>query len=235
MSGRQVFDHCLRSRLPSVDRPREDGMGFEEAMDAIARGVEALGIVTLVPGLGGSPGPCWAGAGRRPRCERGLPDRPNRVRAQHSAGPGVPGRGGHHQDRRRAALAGERRRLGADRADQDVPELLAGGRDRWPLAVAACRGCSVRVVDRSARHGRASRLVTCQAAGVHSATTTATGPITWLWTEPHDLRQRGLARRSGADPWSGWGHPGGPAVVERQPPSNDFRGCPHPPAAARDQ
>jgi uncharacterized membrane protein len=37
--------------LPSVDRPREDGMGVEEAMDAIARGVEVLGILTLVLGL----------------------------------------------------------------------------------------------------------------------------------------------------------------------------------------
>jgi uncharacterized membrane protein len=36
---------------PSVDRPREDGMGFEEAMDAIARGVEVIGIMTLVVGL----------------------------------------------------------------------------------------------------------------------------------------------------------------------------------------
>jgi uncharacterized membrane protein len=41
----------LRSRLPSIDRSREDGMGFEEAMDAIARGVEILGILTLVLGL----------------------------------------------------------------------------------------------------------------------------------------------------------------------------------------
>jgi uncharacterized membrane protein len=30
---------------------KEDGMGFEQTMDAIARGVEILGIVTLVVGL----------------------------------------------------------------------------------------------------------------------------------------------------------------------------------------
>jgi hypothetical protein len=30
---------------------KEDGMGFEQTMDAIARGVEIIGIVTLVLGL----------------------------------------------------------------------------------------------------------------------------------------------------------------------------------------
>jgi hypothetical protein len=55
-------------------------MSFEETMDAIARGVEVLGIVTLVLGLAaassvaGSP---WSGS----RWRGGLPDRPNRVRA----------------------------------------------------------------------------------------------------------------------------------------------------------
>jgi len=40
-----------QSRLRALIRPWEDGMGFEEAMDTIARGVELLGIVTLVLGL----------------------------------------------------------------------------------------------------------------------------------------------------------------------------------------
>ena len=50
-------------------------------------------------------------------------------------------------------------RLRTDRADQDVPELLAEGRDRWPLAVAPRYARSVTVVDRIARYERARRLV----------------------------------------------------------------------------
>ena len=42
--------------------------------------------------------------------------------------------------------AGERRCLGADRADQDVPELLAGGRDQMAVGRKACHGGLVRVV-----------------------------------------------------------------------------------------
>ena len=51
MSAHQVSTVAFVLGSSSADRPREDGMGFAEAMDAIARGVEVLGIVTLVPGL----------------------------------------------------------------------------------------------------------------------------------------------------------------------------------------
>src|SRR5215211_6693183 len=46
---------------------------------------------------------------------------------------------------------------------------------------------------RPTRASQAARDLT--GSRVHLATTTAAGPITWPWTEPHDLRQRGLARR----------------------------------------
>jgi hypothetical protein len=42
-------------------------MSFEEAMDAIARGVEVLGIATPRPGPGSSPRPCRARLGRGSR------------------------------------------------------------------------------------------------------------------------------------------------------------------------
>jgi Protein of unknown function (DUF1622) len=54
-------------------------MGFEQAMDAIARGVEVLGDRDARRGLGSSPSPCWARPAGRPGCGGGLPDRPNRL------------------------------------------------------------------------------------------------------------------------------------------------------------
>src|SRR4029450_4626124 len=129
-------------------------VGFEEAMDAIAQGVEILGILTLVLGLAVAlvrAGLALAGGrggeegyrsvrtlfGRGTLRGRGVCT--GAVGAQAPAGTGVPGRRRHHQDRRRPAVAPERRGSRADRAHQDVPELLAGGRDRWPVAMAAGR------------------------------------------------------------------------------------------------
>src|SRR6266545_81049 len=57
------------------------------------------------PGPCGSPRPRRARPTCRPRCGGGLPDRPQRLRAEHSAGAGVAGRGRHHQDRGRAPPA----------------------------------------------------------------------------------------------------------------------------------
>jgi hypothetical protein len=114
-------------------------MGFEEAMDAIARGVEVLGIMTLVLGLaaalvrGGLALVGGQGGEEGYRIVRTVFGRSILL------GLGVPCRGRHHQDRRCSALPPERRCAGADRVHQDVPELLAGGGDRWPLAVAAPR------------------------------------------------------------------------------------------------
>jgi hypothetical protein len=50
-SSRRASGPCLRSRLRELISQGEDGMGFEAVMDAIARGVEVLGIMTLVLGL----------------------------------------------------------------------------------------------------------------------------------------------------------------------------------------
>jgi hypothetical protein len=83
---------------------KEDGMDFEQTMDAIARGVEIIGIVTLVLGLAAALVRAGAGLDGRPECGGGLPDRPDGVWTQHSVGAGIPGRGRHHQDRGRSAV-----------------------------------------------------------------------------------------------------------------------------------
>ena len=78
-------------------------MGFEQTMDAIARGVEIIGIVTLVLGLAAAlvrAGLALTGG----QGGGGLPDRPDGLWTEHSARAGVPGRGRHHQDRGRPAF-----------------------------------------------------------------------------------------------------------------------------------
>jgi hypothetical protein len=134
-------------------------MGFEEAMDAIARGVEVLGIMTLVLGLaaalvrGGLALVGGQGGEEGYRIVRAVFGRSILL------GTGVSCRGQHHQDRRCSAVAPDRRCPGADHAHQDVPELLAGGGDRWSLAVAARRARGGSIVAGVACIQRTSRLV----------------------------------------------------------------------------
>jgi uncharacterized membrane protein len=138
-------------------------MGFAEVMDAIATGVEVLGVSTLVVGLAaalvraGLALVGGQGGNEGYRIVRTVFGRSILLGLEFLVAADIIRTG-------RAAVAGERGRLGADRADQDVPELLVGGGDRWPLAVAACGRCSVRVVDPIARHERARRLVSYRAA-----------------------------------------------------------------------
>jgi hypothetical protein len=139
-------------------------MGFAEVMDAIATGVEVLGVLTLVVGLAAA----LVRAGLALVGGQGGNEGYRIVRTVFGRsillGPGVLGRGGHHQDRAVQPSLENVAVLGAGRADQDVPELLVGGGDRWSLAVAAYGRCSVRVVDPIARHERARRLVSYRAA-----------------------------------------------------------------------
>jgi uncharacterized membrane protein len=114
-------------------------MGFEQTMDAIARGVEIIGIVTLVLGLavalvhaalGLTGGQGLEEAYRIVRTVLGrsiLLGLEFLVAADIIRTVAVP------------AVTLERRCPRADRAHPDVPELLAGGGDRRALALAACQ------------------------------------------------------------------------------------------------
>jgi uncharacterized membrane protein len=140
-------------------------MGFEEAMDAIARGVEVLRIVTLVLGLAaalvraGLALVGGQGANEGYRIVRTVFGRSILLGLEFLVAADIIRTVAVQPSLENVAV------LGADRADQDVPELLVGGGDRWSLALAACGGGSVDVVDPIARQERARRLVTWQAAG----------------------------------------------------------------------
>jgi hypothetical protein len=129
-------------------------MSFEEAMDAIARGVEVLGIATLVLGLvaalvrGGLDLVGGQGGEESYRIVRTVFGRSILLGLEFLVAAG-----------RRPAVAPERHGPGADRAHQDVPELLAGGGDRWALAVAACRARTGSIVARVASLQQARKLV----------------------------------------------------------------------------
>ena len=151
-------------------------MGFEEAMDAIARGVEVLGIFTLVLGLAAA----LVRAGLALVGGQGAEEGYRIVRTVFG----------------RSILLGLEFLVAADiiRTVAVQPSLqnvavlglivlirtfLSFSLEveidgRWPWR--RCGGYSARVVDRIAGHEGAKRLVSCQAARSHSAATTATDP-----------------------------------------------------------
>ena len=114
-------------------------MGFEQTMDAIARGVEIIGIVTLVLGLaaalvragliltGGQ------GGEEAYRIVRTVFGRSILLGLEFLVAADI------IRTVCRPAVTSECRCPGVDRAHPDVPQLLAGGRDRRALALAACR------------------------------------------------------------------------------------------------
>jgi hypothetical protein len=79
-------------------------MGFEQTMDAIARGVEIIGIVTLVLGLAAA----LVRAGLVLTGGQSVEEAYRIVRTVFGRsillGPGIPGRSRHHQDRGRSAV-----------------------------------------------------------------------------------------------------------------------------------
>jgi hypothetical protein len=104
-------------------------MGLEQTMDAVARGVEILRIVTLVLGLAAAlvrAGLVLTGGQDVEEAYRIVRDG---LRTQHPVGAGISWSRPNHKDGGRPAVAAERGGPGAVRVDPDIPELLVGGGD----------------------------------------------------------------------------------------------------------
>ena len=110
---------------------------FTSLMDHVAQGFEALGAAILVAGVIWSFVLAAVADATFRVVGPGLPGTAAGVRRDPAARPGSPGRRRSATYRRGRADPRQRSRARADRRDQDVPELLAGNRDRGRRAVAA--------------------------------------------------------------------------------------------------
>ena len=116
-------------------------MTFTEGMDHVAKAFEALGAAVLVLGLLLSLALAGASLVADPARPRRLPDPAGDLRGRAVARPGDPGGRRPRPHRRGRADPRERGHPRADRADPDVPQLLAGDRDRgYPAVASGTRG-----------------------------------------------------------------------------------------------
>jgi hypothetical protein len=114
----------------------ESPQSFAGLMDHVAQGFEALGAAILVVGVIWSFVLAAVAAAIR-LVGKGLPRTAPGIRRDPAAGAGSPRRRRPDSHRRGRAFPRQCPRARADRGDQDVPELLAGNRDRGRCALAA--------------------------------------------------------------------------------------------------